>query len=1552
MQPLRARIRSGVLALLCAACLIAAPATAAPARPSAGSEGLVINEIDYVQRDGVDDAEFVELLNVGKDPIQLGEHVLVGVDRSATIYRRLQLPAHTLLPGEYYVLCGQLGKVPNCDTAVAVRLGIWQDSKSGLAPNAVAILRGQDELLVDSVSYEGDVPRGPSSGGSWTETQGVDPGDDANADNLGLSRTPDGNDSDDNAGDFSRRCITPGAANGSQGTSCAPPVGLPGLVINEVDYVQPSQEDEAEFVELRNTGDTPIELSRYALLGLDASGKEYRRVSLTPQRLAPGGYFVVCGPNGRVPNCDMVVGEPRVDLWRDSRTRGGTPAAIGLVKASSVQSGLDLLVDSVSYEGSVDGGPLTGGSWTETAGVTKADRVSELDLGISRSPDGADSGVNADDFAPRCITPGGPNGSLEEVCPPATSLRGLVINEVDYAQQGAADEAEFVELRNVGQTPVDLGDYDLLGVNAVPRVYRTIELPSHSLQPGAYFVVCTPNATVPNCNLPTGPKSNALQDRFRDTSPINAVALMRNPTGDPRDDVLVDSVSYDGSLSGGPLTGGTWTEGSGIDPGDDNRADFVSIARLPDGVDVGDNSDDFGQGCTTPGYANIRRPLTAACPPSGLLTATPTLPPLTGTPPSPTPSPTATATDLPPRESPTPTATDLPPRETATPSATSPSPTPGGGGRLTVVVVDDISDAVDASPGDGVCKTALGSCTLRAALETVNADPGGQAIRIVFDVAGDIEVPLSRALPTLTRAGVTIDGRRPGGPLARAAAPRSAAPLDLQQAGCTPGQGLTGLGRGSGLSLAGASQAVMGLRIEGFEIGVELLPGAVGVRVGSDGDGLRDPEECNVLWDNRMAQLRIAGRGASGNQVSGNRIGVDPTDPDLRLVRAAIGVDIVEGAADNVVGTGLSRSGAVVGLGNLIQNSSAGVRVGGAGSSGNRIMGNLIGAFDRSAWEAHANVVGVLLASGASNTWIGGPADVDSLPAGLANQVAYNLAAGIAVERGVTGTSIRDNHVFQNRRDGIRLAQTRTGANTLRGNSIHGNGGAAIAVEPEAPQLAPPTIVKVDSITGVVNGKACAGCLVELFADDTNEAQLPLRRGTADASGDWSMSGLDLLGLSQVHLTATATDGGGNTSRLSGTAALGERWRMIEIPPAVPRVLRLRERSVERVYRLLDGRDQPVVGALVVFSPIDLRLSTGAAGLLQVRIPFADALRANLRSSSFTVEAVDSGGRKHPVQWYPQLVAARAEPAPVPGGTLLDLSGVGPDGIGGLLKRLPGAGPFAGLAGIIPARAFEPLQGETTDAYGAAFAAAPTTELREGQYAWQENLARGGGIYELHPADGETLSGELEIVAPIAAFDAGKPASACSADPQGAVIAGWQRDERCWVPMPGTTASAPPPNATTFIARGELSISATGFSLLSRLQASTSITLYTVGFDTTPPELKLSIASGARLSQLPAVLGTAVDADAGVRAATGLVVTLDGQPVPVSLDAASGEIRVAAADRVLPPGLLGAVDLSITVDDGFCNQNSSTISVILDPNAPPPDDRRTLYIPSLFQRRQ
>jgi len=46
------------------------------------------------------------------------------------------------------------------------------------------------------------------------------------------------------------------------------------------------------------------------------------------------------------------------------------------------------------------------------------------------------------------------------------------------------------------------------------------------------------------------------------------------------------------------------------------------------------------------------------------------------------------------------------------------------------IVVDSTTDAVDASPGDGTCATAAGSCTLRAAIHEANARPGPDLIRL------------------------------------------------------------------------------------------------------------------------------------------------------------------------------------------------------------------------------------------------------------------------------------------------------------------------------------------------------------------------------------------------------------------------------------------------------------------------------------------------------------------------------------------------------------------------------------------------------------------------------------------------------------------------------------------------------------------------------------------------------------------------------------------------------------------------------------------------------
>jgi CSLREA domain-containing protein len=73
-------------------------------------------------------------------------------------------------------------------------------------------------------------------------------------------------------------------------------------------------------------------------------------------------------------------------------------------------------------------------------------------------------------------------------------------------------------------------------------------------------------------------------------------------------------------------------------------------------------------------------------------------------------------------------------------------------------IVNDLGDAPDAAPGDGACLTAGGVCTLRAAVQEVNAAACSGPFTIGFSVTGTIAP--AAALPQLTRA-LTINGPGP-----------------------------------------------------------------------------------------------------------------------------------------------------------------------------------------------------------------------------------------------------------------------------------------------------------------------------------------------------------------------------------------------------------------------------------------------------------------------------------------------------------------------------------------------------------------------------------------------------------------------------------------------------------------------------------------------------------------------------------------------------------------------------------------------------------------------
>jgi uncharacterized protein len=177
---------------------------------------------------------------------------------------------------------------------------------------------------------------------------------------------------------------------------------VPKVVINEVDYDQPST-DTAEFLELKNTGATAVDLDPFSVElvnGVNGGAAVYRTFDLPSFSLAAGDYYVICANPGTVVNCDL---DAPVDT---DLIQNGPPDAIGLRNAGT-------LVDAVSYEGSVPG-------YTEGSGIGVEDNGVGT-TGISRCPDGGDTDQNNVDLKTASITPGAENSCAADDAPSVTT---------------------------------------------------------------------------------------------------------------------------------------------------------------------------------------------------------------------------------------------------------------------------------------------------------------------------------------------------------------------------------------------------------------------------------------------------------------------------------------------------------------------------------------------------------------------------------------------------------------------------------------------------------------------------------------------------------------------------------------------------------------------------------------------------------------------------------------------------------------------------------------------------------------------------------------------------------------------------------------------------------------------------------------------------------------------------------------------------------------------------------------------------------------------------
>ncbi|MDX2031591.1 MAG: right-handed parallel beta-helix repeat-containing protein [Blastocatellia bacterium] len=472
-----------------------------------------------------------------------------------------------------------------------------------------------------------------------------------------------------------------------------------------------------------------------------------------------------------------------------------------------------------------------------------------------------------------------------------------------------------------------------------------------------------------------------------------------------------------------------------------------------------------------------------------------------------------------------------------------------------VFTVNSTGDGSDANPSDGVCNDGTGACTLRAAIEQANVNPGADAINFNIPGGGPQNIVSASVVYQLNES-VTIDGATQPGfagqPL-----------IELKGGGATSG---------SGMIIAAANCVVRGIRINDFGAnGIHVLNSSghfiegniLGVNAaaaaGNRGHGIEVATSSNVTIGGTVAAARniISGNaragiriqaGASGSRLQGNYIGTNEAGT------AAIpngcgpcleGGILIDESSNNVIG------GATAGAGNVISgNNGDGIGIWEGASTGNQVFGNFIGVAANGATPLGNNANagpntggGIAIRNFASNNQIGG------IAAGQGNIIANNIPYGISVYSG-QGNAIQGNSIYANSGGsateglGIDLGADGVTQNDSGDADAGPNGLQNFATVSSATLIAGGGVF----VQGSLNARSGAQYEVEFFSSlacdpsGNGEGQTYIGRVsvTTNSAGlaSFSASFNALVSTGSV-ITSLVVDSAGNTSEFSPCATLG-----------------------------------------------------------------------------------------------------------------------------------------------------------------------------------------------------------------------------------------------------------------------------------------------------------------------------------------------------------------------------------------------------------------------------
>ena len=178
--------------------------------------------------------------------------------------------------------------------------------------------------------------------------------------------------------------------------------------------------------------------------------------------------------------------------------------------------------------------------------------------------------------------------------------------------------------------------------------------------------------------------------------------------------------------------------------------------------------------------------------------------------------------------------------------------------------------------------------------------------------------------------------------------------------------------------------------------GIYLGTNISGTRIGSDGDGVNDTAERNIISGNSGMGIRLSGETVTNNAVAGNYIGTDSAGTSA-IPNVSYAVYLAAGADNNTIGGDSAAERNVIS-----GNSTVAIYLSGATVTENTISGNYIGV-DSTGLTALPNAShGIFMMSGANANTIGGDSS------GERNVISGNATYGIYMNGGDS-----DNNIIQ-----------------------------------------------------------------------------------------------------------------------------------------------------------------------------------------------------------------------------------------------------------------------------------------------------------------------------------------------------------------------------------------------------------------------------------------------------------------------------------------------------------------------------------------------------------